>query len=538
MRLDSAGTAALLAATAPATGTIVPMRVASTGTAPLPSATTGATTQNAVPTAELPELLPNTPLAATVKSVQPGRAMLDVGGAALAVLTTDDTLQPGAKVVVRFNDAGRGTVDLGDGKTTTVNLGESEVRLPAAPTRQAQPTPAATYTPPAAARQQPVFTAPVVRAEVVEQLPDGKVLVRIDGREVTADAPEPLPVGTRIVVRAEVTPQGVTVRPLPDSPRLPADVAAAVLRDVPNRPPVGPSLQAVMTEVPRLLQAAAGTTTAPPNATSAPVGPSLQAVMSEVPRMLQAAAVTPAGPSPALAALPRLIASLVPRPGEPPTATQLETFVRDGGLMYEAKLARAVRPDRPDPEALREIPRADVKGTLLSAIREAGPAAAGEPVLHQALDSIEAQQALNVLAASTGEGVRLQFPVPDVPQWRTLDVTIQPDSSGGEAEDGSPRRDGYSIFMHTELTEFGETWIDAQVSGSNFRAVLYVENADARKRVKDELGGLSNDLTGLGFAHVLLDVRATSELPAHNRARANAVRGGAPESVSLLDVRA
>jgi hypothetical protein len=53
-------------------------------------------------------------------------------------------------------------------------------------------------------------------------------------------------------------------------------------------------------------------------------------------------------------------------------------------------------------------------------------------------------------------------------------------------------------------------------------------------RAFDRLG----DLAGPGFARVLLDVRATTELPARDRARANAVRGGVPESVSLLDVRA
>lgn len=502
MRLDSAGAAALLTALAPGAGTIVPMRVASTGTAPLPSATTGATTRNAGPDAELPQVVPNAPLAAIVKAVQPGRATLDLGGALLTVLTTDETLQPGAQVVVRFNDAGRGTVDLPDGQTTTVTLGESDVKLPTPPARPTQPAAAATYTPPADVRQQPVFTAPVVRAEVVGQLADGKYLVRIDGREVTAESAEALPVGARVVVRAESGPQGVVLRPVPDSPRLPADVAAAVLRDLPARPPVGPSLQAVMSEVPRLLLAQTGAN--PP-------------------------------PSPGLAALPRLIAALVPGPGQPPTATQLETFVRDGGLMYEAKLGRAARPDRPDVGALRDLPRSDVKGSLLSAIREVGKAD-GEPVLHTALDSIEAQQALNVLAAATGEGIRLQFPIPDVPHWRTLDVTIHPEPAGGD--DADPRRDGYSIFLHTELTEFGETWIDARVSGPDFRAVLYVENADARRRVKDDLAGLSGDLTALGFGRVLLDVRATTELPARDRARANAMRGGAPESVSLLDVRA
>ncbi len=558
--LDPAASAALfgLAGTRAASGTMLPMRIASTGTAALPSATTGATTQNVASELDLPQFAPNEPIPATVKSVQPGQATLDLGGALLTVLTIDESLQPGAKVVIRFNEAGRGTVELGDGRTTTINLGEATPR-PATPTRPSPPIPAAAYTPSDPVRQQPVFTAPVVRADVLERLPTGQYQVRIDGRELPVDSPDALPVGARVVVRADVSPQGVTVRLVPDTPRLPVEVAGAVLRSAPDRPAVGVALQAVVEEVappstPTAKAEATPNANAParanepvelpkvpapslPGFVRSPLTPNLPAP-GELPTPI-GSPVRPQvskSPTPALAALPRLIASLVPALGEPPTAAQLEAFVKDGGLQYEAKLARVLAVPKPDEDALREVPRSDVKGSLLKAISEVGPAEA-PPTLKAALDTIEAQQALNILAASTGEGVRLQFPIPDLPHWRTLDVTIRPDSSG-EGGESEGRPDGYSIFLHTDLTEFGETWIDAQVTGKNLRAVLYVEHEAARQRVKQELGSLSGDLSALGFANVLLDVRASADLPSRDRARANAVLAGVPQSISLLDVKA
>lgn len=622
------------------------MRIASAGPSPLPSTTTGATAQQLQAELELPALPQNQPLPATVKAVQPGKATLDLGGTLLNVLTNDNSLQPGAKVIVRFNDAGRGTVDLGDGKSTTVALGTTETAPPEeapAPTRPRSFL-AAAFAPVSSTRQQPVFSAPVVRAEIVQQLPDGQYLVRVDGKEIKASTPDPINVGSKQVVRIESTPQGVVIRPVPVTPQLPREVATATLRAIPVRPGIGQALQAIASEVPVTLPPTRSVPTALPTmlpstpvlngalpspvtitapisgpsvpvnlvtsgqpipfippriittptpipaspTTSAPTAPPAPATTtaplppaSILPALLTALAVPPpngappagvagppAGPTPvvpattipgpltptiqgttnvevatttraaipATPALKTMVEQLIGTGDAPPSAERLEAFVRDGGMLYEAKLGRIAQSERPDAEAIREVPKNDLKGGLLEAIRSSGGVDA-DPKLHAALDSIESQQALNILAATSGEGVRLQFPIPDGQQWRTLDVTFSSEAEGEQA-DGQPGQDGYSLFMHTELSDFGDTWIDARVTGKSFRAVLYIESAEARDRVRGELKSLATDLGSMGFGHVLLDVKGTADLPNHDRARANAMRSSAPVGTSLLDVRA
>ena len=464
------------------------MRIASTGTAALPSASTGQAGRYPVLAGDVAHLLPNEPLAAIVRSVRAGQAVLDIGGTLLTVQTTDGALRPGAAVTVRFADTGRGVVDLGGGLTTTVTLAGSgrtaETPASASPTATA---PAAAFTAVPREALPPAFSSPIVRAAVLAQLPDGQYLVRIEGNEVRVSSEEPLQAGAGYVRRAEVTQQGVTLRPLPDTPQLPGLIAAAVLRGIPERPPIGPALQAIA------------------------ASPGESATLAEA----------------RSASLPRLLAALVPAAGRPPTADQLAAFVRDGGLLYEAKLARA-----PDAD-VRTVPTGDVKGAILRALQQVGSADKDAP-LRTVLDSIESQQALNVLAAAMGEGVRLQFPIPDLPAWRTLDVSIAPADQGTNAD--RPGGNGFSILLHTEMTETGDTWVDARVEGKNFRAVLYVEHEAARQDAKRDLPELASELRTAGFTGVLLDVRGTADLRPSDRV--HAMRGTAPVGAALLDVRA
>src|SRR5262249_8055789 len=136
-----------------------------------------------------------------------------------------------------------------------------------------------------------------------------------------------------------------------------------------------------------------------------------------------------------------------------------------------------------------------------------------------------AQQATNVFAQNQGTPYILQIPFPDGGEWRTLHLAVEPD---GNTRRDSKTSNGFRMLMHVPLTDLGETWIDAGLSGNNFRAILYLERPTAREQVRAELPALKEELMGDGFSEVLLDVRAVGELPARQKQQADAMRLGRP----------
>jgi hypothetical protein len=94
------------------------------------------------------------------------------------------------------------------------------------------------------------------------------------------------------------------------------------------------------------------------------------------------------------------------------------------------------------------------------------------------------------------------------------------------------------MLMHVPLSDLGDTWIDAGLNGEQFRAVLYLEQAAVRDRVRGELPGLRDDLRRTGFTDVLLDVRPTTDLTDRQRQRGAAMSAGVPVSTTVIDARA
>ncbi|WP_020468460.1 hypothetical protein [Zavarzinella formosa] len=555
------------------------MQISSTVTGALTTATSGGQANGRLQAADLAaQLLPSVPITAVVKSVQSGQALLDLGTTTLLLRTTDNSLTPGSTVTVRFQENGKGIVDLGDGKTTTVTLETGDATAPAnaksapAPTRLF--TNPAVYTPALLARNIPTFSQPIIRVEVlpapdatpkapvktvvpteaatpaevavpvpegetpttnqpaaqqaatvvpqpvgkqvtgptVQQsqlypaLQAGEVLVSSDGREFAARFADEVPDTSNgpVFVKVTTTPRGLVLTPLADTPQLPVQLATALIRSSPNRPEIG-------TVVQNLFQPA--TKAEPASAVDAQT--------------------TKTGAAESLKNLTDFLTALLPQKGQPPDAGQIAQFVKHGGLMYESKLAEAVA-NKVTPKEAEQIPVGDVKGQVMQALKEAGPVERATP-LHDALNSIESQQALNVLASQSGEGIRLQLPVWDQNQWRTMDLTITPEMADNTPDGRSSQ--GYDIFMHTEMTEFGDTYIDVQVHSGSFRSILYIEQDNARNAAKAALGDLNQEVRSIGFQQVFVDVRSTSELPAKTRQQANAFKAGVPVGVSMLDVR-
>jgi hypothetical protein len=380
----------------------------------------------AVPTGEL--------LQAVVSKVDRAEATLTVNGQSLTVRPSAG-LTPGAVLVVRVPAGGQATglevlgrapaaagtplptgtllpatTPRPGGLPTTTGGSPPPGAVPVGtrPTGGATPTPTPTPTgtasvPPPAADATAVRPQ-VAQVEVLTTTPEGRLLVRIDGRAEPAITSEPLMAGGRYVMEVERTPAGAVLRSPTESPKLPADVAATVLRG--TRPPdLGAVLKPLLTElatVPaaptappapganppagpgRAVPVPPGAPVVPP-APGAPATPAASAVPA-APLPTTAGSTPAAPPVPGAPVAPETplqqaaqvvraaVRSFLPADGSPPNAEQLRNLVANGGLQYEAKLARIVESDD-GANLLLARPTADAS----SAPRTAGPAEGPKP---------------------------------------------------------------------------------------------------------------------------------------------------------------
>lgn len=101
--------------------------------------------------------------------------------------------------------------------------------------------------------------------------------------------------------------------------------------------------------------------------------------------------------APALAKLKQTLATLL-SDGKPPDAERLKSLLQDGGVYYEAKLLPTAKEDL---QRLPEIADGDLKGLLLSALKENGAgisSTALKNAISGQLNNIETQRAVNLLA--------------------------------------------------------------------------------------------------------------------------------------------
>ncbi len=494
---------------------------------------------------------------ATVTQVSQGQAVIVVNGQSLSVRTTGN-LQPGQVLLLRSppaNVSASQTLELLPAGTTaaraTLQAGIPTTSPSAAPTNPPvtpSPQPAAntlgtsggtagaasstastSTSPPGTASGSstavtqsptPTTSLPLARVDVLAVLPDGRVRIQIEGQEETATTAEQLLVGGKYVVQVERTAAGLMLSTAPDTPDLPTALSAAILRGT-LPPDLGVALEPLLAELAELQTQHAN-------------------IAMEASTTIQKAVVS----------VRDAVNAFLPSDGRPLSSTELQKLVADGGLHFEAKLARLVNENSepvltgadshgegttPAPGETSKSP--DLKEALLRLLEVAREFGSSLPVsaAKTALDGIEAQQAANVFAQAQGTPYILQVPFPDGGHWRTLHLAIQSDGGAQSQPGGS---NSFRMLMHIPLTDLGETWIDAGLTGNNFRAVLYLDRASARESVRAELPGLRNELLSDGFSEVLLDVRPTSQLPAQQRKQAEAMQVGRSGSRSVVDVRA
>jgi hypothetical protein len=348
----------------------------------------------------------------------------------------------------------------------------------------------------------PLAVGQEVVAHVLQQLPDGHVLINVNGVPLDAAAPPGLRPGAEVALRvAEVQPQ-VVFHIVENAPSVEAQAAQVVRANLADGAPAAQSLAAVRQAIAALL--------APENVEPPPVS---------------------------VARLQTVLDRLLPEQS-PPSAERIAAFVRDGGLLLEAKLARA----GPDGAAAGRVIDGDVKGLVLKALGDlpaATTTAQAEGLtaaLAQHLGGIEAQQALNLLALLHGEAIQLQIPFYAGQQLTTAFLSVEPDGSAGDDAEG--RRAGYDVLFLLDLDRLGRTRIDAHFSGNAMRVVFYVEGAESLRRVRAELPAFGRALQAMGYADVLLAAAPLGEMAPERRQKVEALALGVPAGVRLVDVRA
>lgn len=358
----------------------------------------------------------------------------------------------------------------------------------------------------------PLALGQEVTAQVLEDLSDGRVLVRLHGALLEATTQESLPPGKELTVRVEQLQPHLVLRilkPAQDqvaleaAPELEAEATRILRATLPHQAAVSDSLNLLRQELAR--------------ATAAPT--------QEV--------------SPSLATLHALLQELLPDDG-PPSAERLAAFVRDGGLQYEAKLLRLATDA---PEGPVRVADQDVKGLLLRILGEGETTllrSETRAALMQHLSHIETQQALNVLAQLQGGPYQLQIPFLSAQGLSTAMLSIEADE-GRQEEAGkrgkTHRGQGYNVLFLLDLEGFGQTRIDAHLSTKTLRVIFYVDQPQALALLQAELPGFRETLQSLGYEEVLLAAKPLAQLPAEKRPKFEALAVGVPATVSLLDVK-
>lgn len=241
------------------------------------------------------------------------------------------------------------------------------------------------------------------------------------------------------------------------------------------------------------------------------------------------------GAPPQLEKLKSFLAELLHK-NEALTVESLQQFVRDGGLHYEAKLAKAVAANS---AMLGEIPDGDLKGLLLGAFHELNQATSSSELrgtIASQLSRIEGQQAANLLAQLEGHSFQLQIPFASPSGFGTVAVSVDPDEHGKSAS-GDKRKRGYSILFVFDLENFGRTRIDAHLRQADLAVTFYVEQPSALTLLHQEFAGLRQTLHDLGYQQVLLGARSWREVSVELERKFDALSLGVPADVNLVNLK-
>lgn len=430
-------------------------------------------------------------VSATVIQTTSAGTLLNLKGARLLVDSLPEAITPGTDLLLRV--AGlvpQAVLELDTGNQSTDAL-------------KAGPRLLGEFGSTRAASQLPALEiGQELTAAIRESLPGGRFLVDVQGTLVDAALRGTVP---EAVARGDLK-EG-SVLPLRVEQLLPQ----VVFRILPHAVNEQQALQLLRAQV----------------VDSVPVGQSLQFLNQALQAQGQEATL-----SPSLAKVQAFLQSILPVKA-PLTAEQITTLVRDGGLLFEAKLAQAARDN---PQAMSQVADKDLKGLLLQTLRNEPALAQGlsHPVANH-LSHIETQQAINLLAQFHAEPYLLQIPFYNGPALSTAYVSIEADRHGRQAK-GSQQQ-GYDVLFQLDLEQLGQTRIDAHLTRQTVRAVFYSDRGEALARMRAELPSFRQSLLALGYEEVLLAAKPLGQLAPDKQQKFRALAAGFPTAVSRVDVR-
>ncbi len=439
------------------------------------------------------------------------------------------------------------TVLATNGSQVVINLQGTQVALPAilglkpgtelqarvisvAPQLLLEVTPGS---PRAQVQLPPLALGQEVGVEIIEQLPNGRTLVGVQGTVLEAEVAPGVPIGAHVQATVEQLQPQLVLHLSANTEHSWQSEAIRLLRStVSHRLPVGESLQTLLPALATLIES------------SAP---------GEVPA--------------STVKLHNLLTTLLQNT-IPPDAEQLAAFIRDGGLQYEAKLLREAAHRSPE---LGQVAESDVKGLLLQALKDWGKTPTGHPasspelstlateeqaatslrheINHQELlfsltnhlENIESQQAVNLLAHAQGEPYQFQIPLFTDQGITTAFVAINADEkrdkeeTAGGTQESSTR---YNILFLLDLEGLGQTRIEARIGSKSLWGAFYVDQPDSVTLLQTELPAFRETLQALGYDEVLLIAKPLGQLSSEKRKKFDALASGVPASIHLLDVRA
>ena len=240
--------------------------------------------------------------------------------------------------------------------------------------------------------------------------------------------------------------------------------------------------------------------------------------------------------TPALAKLKQALATLLSE-GKPPDAEGLKHLLQDGGVYYEAKLFRTAREN---PQRLAEVAENDLKGLLLSTLKEAGSGASSAALknaIGEQLKNIETQQAVSLLAQLDGGVFQLQIPFFAGGGFSTAALSVERDDKGSSSERDDSPAGGYNLLFLLDLENFGRTRIDAHVSEDQLRVQFYVDRDSSIALMRQELPSFRETLSAMGYREVFLSVTPLKDIPPEKGQKFDAIAVGGPSSIHLLDVK-
>ena len=215
-----------------------------------------------------------------------------------------------------------------------------------------------------------------LEAVVLDELTDGRLLLKIGGNLIEADSPGGISPGQQLRLRVEQLQPQVVLQITELEPTLEAAAARLLRQHLPAHADSGELLEQLQT-------------------------------------LLTAQLEAPGDGAPGMASVKKLHDAIGLLLGDraPTSAEGVHALLQNGGLHYEAKLARAVQEQAPN---LGELVDRDLKGLLLSALEESKSTRRCSStgivqMIHAQLNNLETQQAANLLAQLSDGGLQLQI---------------------------------------------------------------------------------------------------------------------------------